>query len=164
MEKKLLQCNKDKKRAYICSPLNAETENEILRNMHRARAYMYYAIERMDYIAKAPHAYLPMLLCDTIPAERALALRFGLKLLETCDVILVCGTHISKGMRAEIVHASSLHMPVITFHKETYLEVKEIIMHSNGDVCMVSMDRRNFPMSHSQPTAYLEWCCVPVSM
>ena len=46
----------------------------MLRNMHSARAYMYYAMEKMGYAARAPHAYLPMLLCDRVPSERAIAL------------------------------------------------------------------------------------------
>lgn len=90
-----LKNNRCCKKAYICSPLSAPTEEEMLRNMHSARAYMYYAMEKMGYAARAPHAYLPMLLCDRVPSERAIALQFGLHLLEESDLILVCGNHIS---------------------------------------------------------------------
>ena len=36
-----LKNNRCCKKAYICSPLSAPTEEEMLRNMHSARAYMY---------------------------------------------------------------------------------------------------------------------------
>ena len=75
LEMKMLECDRNKRKAYICSPLSAFTDDEVLRNMHIARAYMYYVIERMGYLAKAPHAYLPILLCDKIPVERAIALK-----------------------------------------------------------------------------------------
>lgn len=45
--------------------------------------------------ARAPHAFLPMLLCDGVPSERAIALKFGIELLERSDVLLVCGNRIS---------------------------------------------------------------------
>ena len=76
-ERKLLEQftakNRDRKKAYICSPLRAETAKDLLMNIERARAYMLYAYEKMGVVARAPHAYLPMLLDDGIPAERAIA-------------------------------------------------------------------------------------------
>ena len=53
-----------RKRAYICSPLSAKTDEEFVENMHRAREYMHYAAKEMGLAARAPHAYLPMLLCE----------------------------------------------------------------------------------------------------
>ena len=81
LEMQFLKNGRCRKRAYICSPLSAEKDVDFLRNMHSARAYMYYAFEKMEMYARAPHAYLPMLLCDRIPSERDLALNFGLSLL-----------------------------------------------------------------------------------
>lgn len=43
-----LKNNRCCKKAYICSPLSAPTEEEMLRNMHSARAYMYYAKRRQE--------------------------------------------------------------------------------------------------------------------
>ena len=92
--------DKCRKRAYICSPYSADKQDEILQNMYAARAYMYYAMKRMNMNASAPHAFLPMLLCDEVPSERALALKFGLELLEKSEVMLVCGTRLSNGHMA----------------------------------------------------------------
>ena len=88
LESQFLKNNRCCKKVYICSPLSAETDEEMLSNMRNARAYMYYAMTVMGYAARAPHAYLPMLLCDKIPSERAAALTFGLQLLSDSDMLL----------------------------------------------------------------------------
>lgn len=122
-----------RKRAYICSPLSAKTDEEFVENMHQAREYMHYAAKEMGLAARAPHAYLPMLLCDRIPNERALALQFGLRLLEESDILLVCGNRISLGMQGEILHAISIKLPIITFSHPMYRKVCEYVRKENGD-------------------------------
>ena len=62
--------------------------------------------------AVAPHAYLPYLLDDRVPAERALALEFGQKLLTLCSRLVVYGARISDGMRKEIATAQQLGIPI----------------------------------------------------
>lgn len=61
-----LKNNRCCKKAYICSPLSAPTEEEMLRNMHSARAYMYYAMEKMGYAARAP---MRIFLCFCVTAS-----------------------------------------------------------------------------------------------
>ena len=107
--------DKCKKKAYVCSPFSADDKEGMLQNMRTARAYMFYAMKRMNMSARAPHAYLPMLVCDKVPNERALALEFGVNLLTRCDVLLVCGNRISNGMVQEISNAAILGMPIIVF-------------------------------------------------
>ena len=143
-------------KAYICSPLSAETKEDTVTNMRMARAYMYYAYKKMNLSARAPHGYLPMLLCDNVPSERALALRFGLELMEKGDVLLVCGTRISNGMRGEIARAAALRLQIIVFDEGLYLEVQKLVTQNNGDKKTVKLDRENFPMSFSNPISYLE--------
>ena len=82
LDRQFLKNDRYRKRAYICSPLSGSTAEEELSNIWRARAYMLYARTMLGYLARAPHAYLPMLLCDHVAAERALALQFGFQLLE----------------------------------------------------------------------------------
>ena len=91
LDRQFLKNDRYRKRAYICSPLSGSTAEEELSNIWRARAYMLYARTMLGYLARAPHAYLPMLLCDHVAAERALALQFGLQLLEQSEVLLICG-------------------------------------------------------------------------
>lgn len=142
---KVLTCqflNKDDKRlrAYICSPLNAATDEEFVENMHKARAYMYYAVEHMDMAARAPHAYLPMLLCDRIPNERALALQFDLRLLEESDVLLVCGDRISQGMQGEILRAVFIKARIVAYSEKMYQQILELVKQEGGDQELVCCD------------------------
>lgn len=58
--------DKCKKKAYVCSPFSADDKEGMLQNMRTARAYMFYAMKKMNMSARAPHAYLPMLVCDKV--------------------------------------------------------------------------------------------------
>ena len=98
---------------YVCSPLSAPSPEGIEANMRKARQYMRETAACYGCRAIAPHAYLPRLLNDRIPAERALALSFGQGLLAVCDGIVLCGNTISKGMAQEIAYAVSMEMPVL---------------------------------------------------
>lgn len=93
------------KKAYICSPLSSATEKERQHNMNMARFYL----ERIQQIYHcrtfASHAYLPLMLDDTIPAERQAALQIGSLMLDLCDVLIICGRRISSGMESEIKEA-----------------------------------------------------------
>lgn len=126
--------------AYICSPLGAENIDVLLANMHRARAYMFFANKALGYTARAPHAYLPMLLCDRIPEERTIAIDFGIQLLERSEILLVFGDHISKGMKNEIRHAAKLGLIIRVFNENVYGEVKKIAEDSGGTKCQVVLD------------------------
>lgn len=156
LEMQFLKNDRCKKRAYICSPLSAEDDTDFLRNMHAARAYMYYASEKMEMYARAPHAYLPMLLCDKLPSERALALSFGLSLLENSEVILICGNRLSSGMKGEIAYAVLFQMPMMVFDEGLYHEVQKEITKHGGNKRFVQLDRENFAMGFSSPASYLE--------
>ena len=93
------------KKAYICSPLSAKTKEERLFNMGLAKAYLDTISQVFHCRTFASHAYLPLMLDDTIPEERKLALSIGKQLLDFCDVLIICGGRISSGMKGEIRHA-----------------------------------------------------------
>ena len=95
----------DGKRAYICSPLSAKTREERLENMMIAKIWLDTISRAFHCRTFASHAYLPLMLDDTIPEERELALSIGKQLLDFCDVLLICGERISSGMKGEILHA-----------------------------------------------------------
>ena len=103
----------DKKMVYICSPFRADDDAGMRRNMHRAKMYEDLFSSILGAKCVAPHAHLPNLLDEHNAAHRELGLDFGLKLLELCDLVLVCGKRISRGMRAEIFKAQSLGIPVV---------------------------------------------------
>ena len=110
------------KRIYICSPLRADSYPDMLRNMNRAQHYIEITAGRHKCRAVAPHAYMPFILDDNEPDERALALDFGKKLLELCDVLIVCGDVISDGMRGEILYAAQLGLPIRTLNHSSKME------------------------------------------
>lgn len=97
---------------YVCSPLSAPTRAEMLANAAKAAAYMVRAENEFGGRSVAPHAYLPYLLDDSVPEQRALALEFGRTLLGMCSLLVVFGSKISKGMASEIAQAQELGIPV----------------------------------------------------
>lgn len=143
LEHQFLKPNKAKKKVYICSPYSDPDHEKQLENMRRARLYMLYANEHMGYLARAPHAYLPMLVCDRVPAERAMALRFGLELLEKSDLLLVCGTVLSKGMKGEITHAAKLGIPIKVFDDDLYVQTRKLVTKAGAGKQLVTLDRQH---------------------
>lgn len=127
------------RRVYICSPCAGATEQEVKRNVQSARFYMWYTFENLQLIARAPHAYLPILLSDKIPAERALALEFGLKLLEQSELLFVCGNRITRGMRCEISKASQLNIPITVFHRDLFTDVRKTVTRNGGNKELVQL-------------------------
>lgn len=139
------------KEAYICSPLHSDSPSEYLYNLHAARAYMYYANNRMGYQAKAPHAFLPLLLCDKKPEDRRLAIEFGLELLRRCSVVLVCGNRMSCGMKGEIIEAAECRKKILVFDEKLFTEIKEILRESKKNSRVVSLDREHSAMALQAP-------------
>ena len=42
------------------------------------------------------------MLDDRIPEERETAMQIAVLMLDLCEVLIICGSHISEGMRSEI--------------------------------------------------------------
>ena len=145
LESRLLCQKRDRlaKRAYICSPCSAGSQQAVHQNIRAARYYMHYALNEMCVTAVAPHAYLPVLLSDANPQERALALRFGLWVLETCDFVFACGNRVSNGMREEIEHAAKLGIPIQVFHSDMYPDVRKIATRAGADKGLVTYEDRH---------------------
>lgn len=102
--------------AYICSPLSASSAEGIESNRAAAEAYMDQVSAELSCRAVAPHAHLPLLLDDHDPRQRALGLRFGMELLEFCDVLVICSNIVSIGMAGEIRRAAELNIPILVRH------------------------------------------------
>ena len=100
------------KKAYICSPLSAPQKEQ--REQNRQRAQFYLMQMRLLFHCRtiASHVHLPLILDDTIPEEREAALQIGQILLSLCDVLIICGKHVSSGMEAEIKAAFANGMEV----------------------------------------------------
>lgn len=102
---------------YICSPYKGDTE----KNTSNAIHYCRFAVEQGKFPI-APHCYLPQFMNDNNPAERELALSFGIRLLHGCRELWIftespCDrNHISEGMKQEIKEAKRLGIPIRRFN------------------------------------------------
>lgn len=92
---------------FICSPFAGDTA----RNTEQARRFCRFAVLQ-GMIPFAPHLLYPQFMSDSDPAERELALFFGMVWLTKMDAVWVFGEHISAGMRREIAKARAKGIPV----------------------------------------------------
>lgn len=95
------------KLVYIASPYAGDVEQ----NTAFAKAACRYAMEQ-GATPVAVHLLYPQMLDDGIPAEREAGIRMGMRVLEACDELWLCGTRISQGMQAELEAAGQLGIPV----------------------------------------------------
>lgn len=100
------------KKVYVASPLSAPDQEGIECNMGLAQVYVHKLQKYYHCRAFASHAYLPLMLDDSIPEERALACHIGMELMGICDTLVVCGRKISAGMAAEIEEAVERGMDI----------------------------------------------------
>ena len=95
------------KLVYIASPYAGDVESNVLFAKDACR----YAIQQ-GAAPVAAHLLYPQLLDDRIPEEREAGLRMGLRVLEACDELWLCGESISAGMQKELEAAERLGIPV----------------------------------------------------
>jgi len=98
---------------YICSPFAGDTEV----NVEKALKYCRFALGKGRFPI-APHCYLPRFMDDGVPAERELALSFGIRLLYDCRELWIFGTRISEGMNREIRAAKQRGIKIKQFTEE----------------------------------------------
>lgn len=97
----------ERKLVYIASPYAGDLEA----NVRFAKAACRYAMEQEE-TPVAVHLMYPQILKEEIPAERELGICMGLRVLEACDEMWLCGNHISAGMQVELLQAEKLGIPV----------------------------------------------------
>lgn len=98
---------KENKLVYIASPYAGDVEA----NIAFAKAACRYAMEQ-GCTPIAVHLLYPQLLDDAVPAEREAGIQMGLRVLESCDELWLCGERISCGMQAELSTAEERNIPV----------------------------------------------------
>jgi len=97
----------DMKLVYIASPYAGDIEY----NIKMAKKYCRYAME-CGYTPVAVHLLYPTFLDDSNPAERAIGIKMGLRVLAACEELWVCGNRVSEGMKMEIAEAKKLGIKV----------------------------------------------------
>lgn len=143
--------DKNRLRAYICSPLRSADTSGVLKNMRKAKAYMFYAAEMMGFAAFAPHAFFPVFLDDEVEQDRALALWFGTQVLKRCDEMFVCGSSTSSGMEGEIAEAAKLGIPIRIFNPTLLQNVRLIVLNAAGDARKIVLDQCHPAMASDSP-------------
>lgn len=98
----------ENKLVYIASPYAGDVEA----NVAFAKDACRYAMEQ-GATPVAVHLLYPQILDDAVPAEREAGIRMGLRVLESCDELWLCGNRMSHGMKAELAAAEQLGIPVI---------------------------------------------------
>lgn len=83
--------------------------------MERACKYSRFAVDE-GYVPITPHLYLPLFISEE--NERELAIRTGLRLMDVCSELWVCGDRISEGMRREIARAAEAGLPIRNVKEE----------------------------------------------
>ena len=112
-ERRTAGIKKDAPMVYICSPFAGDTEV----NVEKALKYCRFALGKGRFPI-APHCYLPRFMDDGVPAERELALSFGIRLLYDCRELWIFGTRISEGMNREIRAAKQRGIKIKQFTEE----------------------------------------------
>jgi|GEM_PF-243245 len=101
------------KLVYVCSPLRGDIDD----NLKKANRYCEY-VAGCGHIPLAPHIAWQGFLQEDIPGNREKALAMGLKLIDYCSELWVCGDEISNGMQGEIDYAEKINKPVMYILKE----------------------------------------------
>lgn len=99
---------------YIASPYAGDVEG----NVEFAKAACRLAMAQGS-TPVAAHLLYPQMLDDTVPEQRELGVRLGLKLLEVCSELWLCGSRISSGMQEELKAAWKYGIPVRRIPWET---------------------------------------------
>lgn len=103
--------NKGSPIVYICSPYSGD----VIHNTELASRYSRFAVDQ-GYVPITPHLYLPLFISEE--NERELAISTGLRLLDVCSELWVCGGRISEGMRREIARAAEAGLPIRNVKEE----------------------------------------------
>lgn len=100
------------KLVYICAPLRGELE----KNIEFARQKAQEVFQNGD-LPICPHLLFPPIADATDPVQDEAARDMGLRLVASCQQVNVYSTAWTAGMQAEIIHAQSLGIPVVTEQK-----------------------------------------------
>ena len=97
--------NKESPIVYICSPYSGDVTG----NIEKACKYSRFAVNE-GFVPIAPHLYLPLFISEE--TERDLAMSVGLRLMDKCSELWVCGDRISDGMQREMAYAADSGLPI----------------------------------------------------
>lgn len=95
-------------KVYVCSQYGTRGNRET--NLEFAKLFCGAVIDE-GMIPICPHLFFAEVLNDDVESQRAAGMEIGLELLEECDELRIY-SRISEGMKAEILKAEELGIPV----------------------------------------------------
>jgi hypothetical protein len=126
---------------YVCSPVRGDVEE----NLKKANRYCEY-VASCNHIPLAPHLAWQGFLPEN-PENREKALVMGLKLIEYCSEIWVCGDEISQGMQGEIDAAEKLNKPVMYILQQRIdenLKIRQTLEPLGAADCVPGSHKENY--------------------
>lgn len=101
------------KLVYIAHPVAGDTAT----NLKSAASWVRWAARQNGVIPVAPYFQSLAAFDEDTPEEREEGFQIGLKFLQFCQELWVCGDRISEGMQREIYVALGWQIPVV-YHEE----------------------------------------------
>lgn len=99
------------KRVYLSAPLRASSEAAKENSILKVKEYDQILNNTFQCEVIAPHLLFYGMYDDNIPTEREKMLEEGLKLLRTCDAMVICSDRITDGMLREMIEAAYCRIP-----------------------------------------------------
>jgi Txe/YoeB family toxin of Txe-Axe toxin-antitoxin module len=129
------------KLVYVCSPVRGDVDE----NLKKANRYCEY-VSGCGHIPIAPHLAWQGFLPEN-PENREKALMMGLKLIEYCSEVWVCGDEISQGMQGEIDVAEKIKKPVMYVLQERVdenLKIRQTLEPLGENDCVPDSRKMNY--------------------
>lgn len=103
------------KKVYICSPFRDENEEKVNTNIKNAERYGQKVFEEKNDVPIVPHLFTVLLFGKDTKAKEIneAVTSMNDSLLLWCDYCVVCGDHISEGMKLEINLCLKNNIPLI---------------------------------------------------
>lgn len=94
---------------YLAHPVGHEPQRSV--NLQNCQVWFKWLIDNTDWCISLPWLAYIQTLDEGIYRDRGI--RDDIRGLSRCDAIILCGSHISSGMRAELAKAEELGLMVI---------------------------------------------------
>ncbi len=117
---------------YLAHPIGHPPQREI--HMANAKVWFRFLIDHTDWAISVPWLAYTTTLDEATYRDRGI--RDDLQSLSRCDAVVLCGPHISPGMRIEADRAISLGMPIVDLTGKMLPEPGIVARIPDGDLVL----------------------------
>ena len=150
-------------RVYICAPLSLKTREKIFNTVCVASEYAKYIKTRMQYFAVSVHSYLPAFLNDKILTQREQMRALRMQILGQCDIVMVCGERVDRGMKQDILCALKQNKRIVVFTPEVFKIVMKLVQISGVTAFDLRYDEQHMRLAKAPKVqsynSFLKLCC-----